>query len=95
MTRAKRRLSLLFAKNRTVFGNSHFRVMSRFIEEIPKQYLDPRKADYFSRRRGFLERPGLPRASQRYGGSQGEGRFGDDFSQVYEGDDSPAPAGED
>jgi DNA helicase II / ATP-dependent DNA helicase PcrA len=62
MTRARQKLYLLYSKNRTVFGNSHFRVMSRFIEEIPAEYLEERKADYFSRRPRFRERPGLPGA---------------------------------
>lgn len=60
MTRARKKLHLLFAKNRTVFGNSQFRVMSRFIDEIPAHYYDFQKADYFARRRQFLERPGIP-----------------------------------
>ena len=59
MTRARKKLHLLYAKNRTVFGNTSFRVMSRFIDEIPKQYLDEKRADYFSRRRGSIDRPGL------------------------------------
>ncbi len=60
MTRARKRLYLFHAKNRTVFGTQHFRVMSRFIEEIPEQYTEHKKADYFSRRRHYLDRPGLP-----------------------------------
>jgi len=60
MTRARKKLHLLFAKNRTVFGNSQFRVMSRFIDEIPDKFYDFQKADYFARRRQFLERPGIP-----------------------------------
>jgi len=77
MTRARKKLYLLFAKNRTVFGTTHFRVMSRFIEEIPQDYLELKKADYFSRRKHYVERPGLPpRASQ----------FEDDFNQTYGSD---------
>ncbi len=60
MTRARQRLWLFFAKNRVVFGNPQFRVVSRFIEEIPAEYLEMQKADYFSRRRGFLDRKTLP-----------------------------------
>lgn len=59
MTRARKKLHLLYAKNRTVFGNSQFRVLSRFVEEIPEKYYEFAKADYFARRRQFLERPGL------------------------------------
>ena len=60
MTRARKKLHLLFAKNRTVFGNSQFRVMSRFIQEVPEKYTEFEKADYFARRRKFIDRPGLP-----------------------------------
>jgi DNA helicase-2/ATP-dependent DNA helicase PcrA len=59
MTRARKKLHLLYAKNRMIFGNSGFRVMSRFIDEIPREYLEEKRADYFNRRRGFIERPGL------------------------------------
>lgn len=75
MTRARKKLYLLYAKNRTVFGTAHFRVMSRFIEEIPKEYLEMKKADYFARRRHYLDRPGLPEPSRN---------LEEDFSQVYE-----------
>ncbi|MEZ4751018.1 MAG: hypothetical protein R3B54_10470 [Bdellovibrionota bacterium] len=60
MTRAKQDLSLFYAKNRTVFGNTQYRVMSRFIEEVPSDYVELKKADYFTRRRPFMDRPGLP-----------------------------------
>jgi len=60
MTRARQKLYLLFAKNRTVFGNSHFRVMSRFVDNIPSDFIEEHKADYFARRASFRERPGLP-----------------------------------
>ncbi len=59
MTRARKKLYLLYAKNRTVFGNTGFRVMSRFIDEIPREYIEERRADYFSRRKTAVERPGL------------------------------------
>ncbi len=72
MTRARKRLCLYFAKNRTVFGTSHFRVASRFLDEIPEQYLESKKADYFTRRRHYLDRPGLPPSRA----------VSDDFSQV-------------
>jgi DNA helicase-2/ATP-dependent DNA helicase PcrA len=64
MTRARKKLHLVFAKNRTVFGNSQFRVMSRFIEEVPEKYTEFEKADYFARRRKFIDRPGLPFRNQ-------------------------------
>jgi DNA helicase-2/ATP-dependent DNA helicase PcrA len=78
MTRARKKLYLYYAKNRTIFGNTHFRVMSRFLEEIPENYTEMKKADYFSRRKHYLERPGLPQPV-------GRGYSDDDFSQVMEG----------
>ncbi len=76
MTRARKKLYLLFAKNRTVFGTSHFRVRSRFVDEVPAEYLEAKKADYFSRRRSFLERPGAAVTAEST--EQEEA-----FSQVY------------
>lgn len=81
MTRARKKLFLLYAKNRTVFGNAHFRVMSRFVEEIPAEYLEHKKADYFSRRRHYLDRPGLPPGQRDR--EVGESSFEENFSQVY------------
>ncbi len=80
MTRAKKTLGLFFAKNRVVFGNPQFRVMSRFLEEIPANYVAAQKADYFGRRRGFTERKALPQAHDDF---DTPGAFEDDFSQVY------------
>ncbi len=80
MTRARKRLRLFYAKNRTVFGNAHFRVISRFIEEIPESYRDLKKADYFSRRRHYLERPGLPPRPKE------ENDAYEEFSQLPAGD---------
>jgi len=75
MTRARKKLFLLYAKNRTVFGTGHFRVRSRFLEEVPEQYLDTRKADYFSRRRAFIDRPSAPASNES---------LEEAFSQVYD-----------
>lgn len=83
MTRARKKLYLLYAKNRTVFGTAHFRVMSRFIEEIPKEYLEIKKADYFARRRHYLDRPALPMPTRSYE---------EDFSQVYAEEDETSQA---
>lgn len=93
MTRARQHLTLYYAKNRTVFGNAGFRVLSRFVEEIPGDYIELKKADYFARKRHFSERPGLP---PRRGAWQEHEEFEsspnrfnqDDFSQVYENNDS-------
>lgn len=80
MTRARKKLHLLYAKNRTIFGNSQFRVMSRFIEEIPQNYYEFSKADYFARRRPYLERPGI--ASRRLSFEEEN-----DFNQLNQGID--------
>lgn len=60
MTRARQHLQIYYAKNRVVFGTAHFRVASRFLDEIPRQFVECKKADYFTRRRHYLDRPGLP-----------------------------------
>jgi len=82
MTRARQKLLIYHAKNRTVFGNSSFRVMSRFVDEIPVAYRNEKKADYFSRRRHYLDRPGLPQSKGLGGRPEG-----DDFSQLRQGDE--------
>lgn len=87
MTRARKLLTLFYAKNRTVFGNSQFRVISRFIDEIPPDYLEMKKADYFGRRRNFVERPGL---------IPGRDSFDAEFSQIrHDVDEFPESGGED
>lgn len=92
ITRARKNLRLFYAKNRTVFGNSHFRVISRFVDEIPEKYLDKRKADYFSRRRHYLDRPGLPPSKSDWRQRDDyEAPPDDDYSQVPP-DDYGGPA---
>ncbi len=68
MTRARQTLRLFHAKNRTLYGNSSYRVSSRFLEEVPPEYVNLQKADYFARRRPFLERTALPRRFSPGGG---------------------------
>ncbi len=93
MTRARKKLHLFYAKNRTIYGNSGFRVMSRFIDEIPAQYLEESRADYFARRRGAPERPGLfPAPVRQQDDFSQDSEFSDDFSQTdpsEEGSASP------
>lgn len=89
MTRARKRLTLLFAKNRTVFGTQHFRAMSRFVEEIPQEYREMKKADYFARRSGYVDRPGVPQRG-RWNNQEDSGPVDDvyeEFSQVTSSDD--------
>ncbi len=40
ITRARQRLYLTYAKQRTLYGKTESRVVSRFISEIPQEYLD-------------------------------------------------------
>ena len=40
ITRAKNNLCFTCAKHRTIFGSTSYNSMSRFIEEIPEQYLE-------------------------------------------------------
>ncbi len=40
ITRAKNNLYFTYAKHRTIFGSTSYNSMSRFIEEIPEQYLE-------------------------------------------------------
>jgi DNA helicase-2/ATP-dependent DNA helicase PcrA len=91
MTRARKKLHLLYAKNRTVFGNTQFRVMSRFVEEVPPEYLELRKADYFARRTSFIERPGLSKWKQHDEFSQVSNE-GEDYTQIT-GITTPFPKG--
>lgn len=95
MTRARKRLTLLFAKNRTVFGTMHFRAMSRFIEEIPQDFKEFKKADYFARRRQYLDRPGVPQRGRQWGQENSDFQADDvyeEFSQVSQSDDDYSQA---
>ena len=87
MTRARKYLSLFYAKNRTIFGNSSFRVLSRFVEEIPQDYLEIKKADYFARKRHFTERPGLPPRPRSWSGANDSNQDFDSTSSVFNQDD--------
>jgi len=40
ITRARQRLYLTYAKQRTLYGKTESRVVSRFVSEIPEEYLD-------------------------------------------------------
>lgn len=93
MTRARKRLYFLHAKNRVVFGTPSFRVSSRFLDEVPDEFVEFSKADYFERRRSFLDRPGLPLHSFEM---EAPSKHEDDFNQVYaEGDEYSQTADED
>jgi DNA helicase-2/ATP-dependent DNA helicase PcrA len=91
MTRARKKLHLFYAKNRTIYGNSGFRVMSRFIDEIPREYVEEKRADYFSRRRPALDRPGLFPPLRSNDEFSEEGAFAEDFAQPDPDDESGSP----
>jgi DNA helicase II / ATP-dependent DNA helicase PcrA len=92
MTRARKHLSIFYAKNRTVFGNQQFRVMSRFVDEIPSEYVETKKADYFSRRRHYLDRPSLPHKKNLWDEAEPASDV-DEFSQVNNFDDAGSSSG--
>jgi len=87
MTRARKRLTIFYAKNRTVFGTTHYRVMSRFVDEIPEDFRVLKKADYFARRRNYTERPGLPQRSSVDYEEFNQAMEQDDLNQDCYGDD--------
>lgn len=87
MTRARQRLFLFYAKNRTIFGRSSFRVPSRFLKEIPQEFLEVEKADFFSRRRDALEIEKLP-------GGKNKVDY-DEFNQAMDGFDEFTQVNED
>lgn len=53
--------------------------MSRFVEEIPESYLELQRADFFARRRQYLDKPGLPGGGMNH-------HEQDDFNQVNKED---------
>ena len=46
LTRAKQRLYLSYARNRTLYGNSMLSMPSRFIKEIPEELMEPAAGGY-------------------------------------------------
>ncbi|MBE6935170.1 MAG: ATP-dependent DNA helicase PcrA [Ruminococcaceae bacterium] len=51
ITRARRKLYLSCTRQRTIFGKTSYNRMSRFIEEIPQEYIDGRVNEQNERRR--------------------------------------------
>lgn len=100
MTRARKKLWLTYAKMRRVWGQEQFNPPSRFIKEIPQEYIAFKSGTEGLK---FLNRYG----SNAYGDSQsssfGSGRFGqnrnqmrdfdDDVQDFPDYDDSPASSG--
>lgn len=78
-------ISALFCKEPNGIWHEPFRVSSRFIEEIPKEYLELQKADFFSRRKHYVDRPGLPGRHSEF-----ESTLDEDYSQINHDDDEPA-----
>ena len=62
--------------------------MSRFIDEIPREFIDEKRADYFSRRRGALERPALVPLRETPSDDWGQVQdYPDDWSQTEPGEE--------
>ena len=51
ITRARQKLYLTCTRQRTIFGKTAYNRMSRFVEEIPQEYIDGRVSEYGERRR--------------------------------------------
>lgn len=49
MTRAQKRLYLSFAKTRNVYGETKYRIKSRFLEEIPEEFIETEEAPVLGR----------------------------------------------
>lgn len=75
ITRAKERLYLSHAKQRMLYGRTSFNRISRFVGEIPEEYLDERKK---------TQRSG----GTSYGGSRG---YGSSYGSSYGASRSAAP----
>ncbi|HCJ83019.1 MAG TPA: hypothetical protein DHV52_01605, partial [Parachlamydiales bacterium] len=54
-TRAKKRLFLSFAKQRTIFGARQDTMISRFIEELPEELVEFENPNKFGEHDGFHE----------------------------------------
>ncbi len=59
ITRAKEKLFLTYAETRTLFGTTKYNMKSRFLKEIPKEYLNEEK--YRSMNEDLFEYAGLKR----------------------------------
>lgn len=77
LTRAKKRLSLICARQRMLFGKTSSNSPSRFVDEIPGEYLERREApgnDSFVSTRGSAFGSGTFHDSASRGGYGGEAR---------------------
>ncbi len=69
ITRAKKKLTLVSARQRMIFGRTNVNKVSRFVDEIPSELIDhkniPKGYDYHERNRelGFEYRPAMPKSS--------------------------------
>ncbi len=75
ITRAKKELYIVHTRNRLLYGRTMYNPISRFVSEIPEQYLEKEKE------------PGDGSAS---GGSRGFGGFGSRSSYGFRGAEAPA-----
>ena len=83
MTRAKQRLYLTCANQRMLFGRTSANRPSRFVDEIPEQYLERSGRTFMDRGEDRDEwSPGIPSRSSGYGGYQNPYRIGGYSSPV-------------
>ncbi|HBG21726.1 MAG TPA: DNA helicase PcrA [Peptococcaceae bacterium] len=68
ITRAKQKLYLSWAIRRFIYGNSEYKLPSRFFKEIPQEYLCPVVPDRFAGHGGHGDGSAVPS-----GGGQGDG----------------------
>ena len=87
MTRAKERLVMTCAAQRMLFGRTSSNLPSRFLEEIPEQYLrrEGRRAAAFDDAAGYWSAPGQAAAPYGRGGSYGAERRGGGYGQAARG----------
>ncbi len=91
ITRAKQRLWITYANTRYRFGNLVQNEPSRFIEEIPSEYLDRSFAGGGLRNQGFGSGPSGSAYDRMHGGGFGSGGSADQAEKRY----GPPPAKKD
>ena len=80
ITRAEEHLTLLCAKQRMLRGEMQYNAISRFVKEIPSEYLD----GYIPKsRNSYIDRDDDRRLSGGYGDSYGSG-YGDSYGAGYD-----------
>jgi DNA helicase-2/ATP-dependent DNA helicase PcrA len=94
MTRAKERLYLVNARRRRIFGQDQYNVTSRFIADIPREFIELEgefQPDLSFGGKGYVEREWTPAPIERRGEYPPAGRTEatHNLSAVLSGDDGP------